>query len=190
MFSSKLKGAKNFDWREVERRSKDKFVNLVTAIKFDISSPNTSFLCFYSDDEFIQADVFKIFTKVHKEEAKILCLFFNSIVGLIQFITHRQLTLAGGLCAIRESDLLDFFLLDIEKLTVSDKKILLTTFNRLKTVKFPSIIDQIKNRFKERIEIDKTILDVLGYSKSQINNLLPTLYDTILSEIKREEKSS
>jgi hypothetical protein len=185
MFSSKLKGYENFNWKEVKKRSNDKFVHLVTAIKFDITSPNTSFLSFYSEDEFIQADVFKIFHNVEKDEAKILCLFFNSIVGLLQFITHRQLTLAGGLCAIRETDLLDFFLIDHAKLKAKEKTFLFEVFNKLKFENFPSIIEQLENKFDGRIELDKAILQVMGYTKGEINKYLPSLYEVVLKELKK-----
>lgn len=188
IFSSKLKGAKNFSWQEVQKRSQDKYVHLITSIKFDISSPNTSFLCFYSEEPFIQADVFKIFINVSKDDAKILCVFFNSIVGLIQFITHRQLTLAGGLCAIRESDLLEFFIINLDSITKNDRELILDIFKKFKSVEFPSIVDQLHQRFKARVELDEIVLKVLGYTNRQINEILPTLYDTLISEIKREPK--
>ncbi|MEO8398789.1 MAG: N-6 DNA methylase, partial [Ignavibacteriaceae bacterium] len=55
---SKVNKSIVFNWGEVQKRSKDKYVNLILARRFNIYSPNTSFIAFYSDDKIIAADVF------------------------------------------------------------------------------------------------------------------------------------
>lgn len=171
------------NWREVEKRSKDKYVNLILARRFRMNSLNTSFLSFYSDEKIISADVFKIIPKITKQNAKILCLFFNSIVNIIQMLTNREAT-TGGYGTIRETDLLEFKIIDYENLSIDDKEFLLGVFDNLKNVKFPSIVEQIENRFDGRIELDKAILQVLGYKKGEINKLLPMLYEVVIKELK------
>jgi hypothetical protein len=37
-----------------------------------------------------------------------------------------------------------------------------------------------------RIELDKAILEVLGYKKSEINELLPQLYEVVLRELQQD----
>lgn len=171
-----------YNWAEVEKRSKNKFVNLFIARRFRLNSKNTSFIAFYSDEKMISADVFKIIPNVSKTEAKILCLYFNSIVNIIQILTNREAT-TGEYSTVRETDLLEFKIIDYKNLTKSDKDILVGLFDRLKIVKFPSFMDQIKDRFEGRIEIDQVIMKVLGFNRSQINEYLPKLYDLVLDEL-------
>ncbi len=171
-----------YNWAEVEKRSKNKFVNLFIARRFRLNSKNTSFIAFYSDEKMISADVFKIIPNVSKTEAKILCLYFNSIVNIIQILTNREAT-TGEYSTLRETDLLEFKIIDYKNLTKSDKDILVGLFDRLKKVKFPSFMDQIKDRFEGRLEIDQVIMKVLGFNRSQINEYLPKLYDLVLLEL-------
>jgi hypothetical protein len=176
-----------YNWAEVEKRSKGKFVNLIIARRFNIYSPNTSFLAFYSDDKFISADVFKIIPNIPRINAKILCLFFNSIVNIIQMLTNREAT-TGDYGTIRETDLLEFKIIEIVSLTSKEKKLLIETFNKIKNINFPSILDQIENKFEGRLLLDKVILQVLGYKSNEINRLLPELYRVVTNELKNKAK--
>ncbi len=170
------------NWAEVKKRSKDKFVNLFIARRFRLNSPNTSFIAFYSDEKIISADVFKIIPNVTKSSAKILCLFFNSIVNIIQILTNREAT-TGGYSTVRETDLLEFKLIDYRNLSKQDKHTLLVLFEKLKEIQFPSFMEQIKNRFEGRVELDKVILKTLGFNKTEINEYLPKLYEVVIEEL-------
>jgi hypothetical protein len=174
-----------FNWKSAKNKSKDKFVNLIFSRRFRLNSANTSFLAFYSADDFIQADVFKIVPNIPKEQAKILCLFYNSIFNILQVLTNKEGT-TGGFGTIRETDLLNFQLLDYEKLTDKDKEKLLNVFETWSSVAFPSIVEQIEKRFEGRVAMDKAILEVLGYKKGEISELLPALYDTVLMELQQD----
>jgi methylase of polypeptide subunit release factors len=176
---------KDFDWNEVEKRSKGKFVNLAFSRRFRLNSSNTSFIAFYSDEEINFADTFKIVPNIPIEQAKILCLFYNSIVNIVQVISNREAT-TGGFGTIRETDLLNFQLLAYEKLSSKEKEKLLGVFESLRGVEFPSIVSQIEHRFSGRVELDKAILEVLGYKKGEINELLPQLYEVVLRELKQD----
>jgi hypothetical protein len=176
---------KDFDWNEVEKRSKGKLVNLAFSRRFRLNSLNTSFIAFYSDEEINFADTFKIVPNIPIEQAKILCLFYNSIVNIVQVISNREAT-TGGFGTIRETDLLNFQLLAYDKLSSKEKEKLLGVFESLRGVEFPSIVSQIEHRFAGRVELDKAILEVLGYKKSEINELLPQLYEVVLRELQQD----
>lgn len=179
---SKVDNKIYYNWEEVEKRSKDKFVNLFIARRFRLNSPNTSFIAFYSDQKIITADVFKIIPHITKTDAKVLCLFFNSIFNIIQILTNQEAT-TGGYSTVRETDLLEFRILNYKQLTNNEKHKLLSVFNDLKKIKFPSFMEQLESRFEGRIILDKSILTILGYSKSEINKILPKLYDLVLKEL-------
>jgi hypothetical protein len=182
---SKIK--KDFDWKAVQKRVEGKFVHLGFSRRFNIYSPNTSFIAFYSNEPMNFADTFKIVPNVTKEQAKILCLFYNSIFNIVQVLVHREAT-TGNYGTIRETDLLQFKLLDYKNLSDEEKKLLLDTFKKIRKVKFPSVVEQIENRFPARVEMDMAILQVIGYQKNYINKLLPELYETVLTELKHEFK--
>ncbi len=181
--SHKLMGKENFDWKLVNKKAEGKLVNLVFAIKFRLNSVNTSFISFFSEELFVQADVFKIVPNIPIEQAKLICLFYNSIFNLIQILSSKGET-QGGFGIIRETDLLEFQLIDYEKLTEKDREKLLSVFDKWRAVPFPSIVEQIEQRFVGRVEMDMALLEVLGYKKGEINTILPDLYEVVLRELK------
>lgn len=175
---------KNFEWETAQKKSKDKFVNLAIAMKINIYSPNTALLAVYCDDEILHADVFKIFPNIPKEQAKILCLYFNSTISIIQAMLNKS-EATGMYAHLKETDLLNFQLLDYDKLTQEDRKNLVAIFDEVSQVEMPSILEQIEGRFEKRVEIDIALLKVLGYKQKEINDLLPALYETITRELKQ-----
>ncbi|MCJ7553034.1 MAG: SAM-dependent methyltransferase [Ignavibacteriaceae bacterium] len=176
-----------YNWAEVEKRSKDKFVHLFIARRFRLNSPNTSFIAFFSDDKIISADVFKIIPDVSKTDSKILCLYFNSIFNIVQILTNREAT-TGEYSTVRETDLLEFKIIDYKNLSKKEKQDLIKLFEKLKKLKFPSFMDQIKNRFEGRVELDKAILKAIGFNRTEINEYLPRLYDIVLQELTEKNK--
>ncbi|GAB4475290.1 MAG: hypothetical protein OHK0057_22890 [Thermoflexibacter sp.] len=183
--SPKLKDKQDFDWELAQKKAKNKFVNLAVAMKINIYSPNTSFLAIYSENDFLQADVFKIVPNISNKQAKILCLNFNSILHLTQVIVNKSQA-TGMYAHIKETDLLNFQLLDYEKLTDKEKEKLLAVFDKWSSVEFPSMVEQIEKRFEGRVAMDRAILEVLGYKKGEISEILPELYDTVLRELKQD----
>jgi len=93
-----------------------------------------------------------------------------------------------GYTDIMESELNLFRVFNIEGLTRKDVDLLVKIFDKLKNVKFPSILEQLENRFWARVELDKTILKVLGFSNKEINEWLPRVYDTLVEELKAMKK--
>ena len=78
--------------------------------------------------------------------------------------------------------------IDSEKLEIQEKEELINFFENLKNVEFPSIINQLKERFKMRIELDRKILSIIGFSKNEINEWLPKIYDAIVDELETMKK--
>jgi hypothetical protein len=90
----------------------------------------------------------------------------------------------GTYSRLLKSDWKLFKILDINKLTPQEKQSLLNLFEKLKDVEFPSILEQLEDRFWARVELDKTILQILGFSKREINEWLPKVYDVLVEELK------
>lgn len=179
---SKWKNKKRFDWMKVKKAISTKGTYVALARRFRPNSKNTHFFAFYSDQKFITPHTFKI-VYTTPEEGKILSLFLNSVVGLLDVMSFREQT-TEGFTDIMESDLNSFNTLNINNLTKNDVKKLNRIFDELKEVQFPSIVNQLENRFWGRIKLDETILGVIGFSNEEINKWLPLIYDTISKELK------
>ncbi|MGQ9625264.1 MAG: hypothetical protein ACUVT9_07865, partial [Candidatus Bathycorpusculaceae bacterium] len=72
---------------------------------------------------------------------------------------------------LHEYVLKDLWILDPSKLTKEERNLLLEVFNKVRETPFPSILEQLRGRFWARVEIDKAILKVLGFSEEETNQL-------------------
>jgi hypothetical protein len=70
-------------------------------------------------------------------------------------------------------------------MTSEERKNLLDLFNKLKKQEFPSILEQLKNKFPLRVEIDRAVFRVLGFGDDEINSILDYLYPVLASEIQQ-----
>jgi len=78
--------------------------------------------------------------------------------------------------------------LDYDKLDSKERGILLKLFDELKNVEFPSIIEQLQNRFWARVKMDKIILQILGFSDLEIEKWLSRVYDSLVNELKATKR--
>ena len=74
--------------------------------------------------------------------------------------------------------------LNSKKLTVREKRRFGEIFTKLKYVDFPSSLEQLEDRFWARVELDRTILEILGFSDKEINEWLQKVYDSRVRELK------
>ncbi|MEM5870652.1 MAG: N-6 DNA methylase [Candidatus Aenigmatarchaeota archaeon] len=154
--------------------------------KINLASPNTHVISIYSEEKIkCVGSTLWYFKDVDykKEDLKILNLYFNSVVTLLQMILLKSETL-GSYFRLMKSDWSLVKVIDIRKLSLEEKKELLNLFDKIKEVEFPSILDQLEKRFWARVELDKTILKILGFSDKEIEEWLPKVYDAIVEELK------
>jgi len=177
---SKWKG--EFDWNLVKNKLKNKHTRFALQHRIRMNSPNTHLIGVYNSNPFYTTHAFNIF-KVDDEESKIMALFFNSVIGISQLSTFSKETTAGYM-EFMQSDLIKVKVLNLKKLSEQEKLTLLNFFNNIKDLEFPSILEQLENRFSARIELDKTILKILGFTKKEINKWLPKIYDALIDELK------
>ena len=179
---SKWKDKKNFSWDLVNEKVSGKETYLAVARRFRPNSKNTHFFAFYSGHKFITPHTFKII-QTKEEESKLQSLYLNSVIGLLNIISLREQT-TEGYTDIMESDLNLFTTIDSKKLSKKEVRRLNDLFAKLKAVEFPSIIEQLENRFWARLELDKTILKILGFSDGEVNKWLPKVYNALVRELK------
>jgi len=179
---SKWKDKKKFSWDLVNKKVEGKRTHLAVARRFRPNSDNTHFFAFYSDSRFIVPHTFKII-QTEKQESKLQSLYLNSIIGLLNIISLREQT-TEGYTDIMETDLNLFITIDSKKLPKKGVKKLNDLFDKLKDVEFPSILEQLESRFWARVELDKTILKILGLSDGEVNKWLPEVYDALARELR------
>jgi len=174
---------RKFDWEHDVKSKLPELSHVVLVEKANPFSPNTSFLSIYSDKGIITPHVFWIFKNLNKEDSKIMSLFLNSIVFLVQYFLLKSET-TGQTSHILKEDLILTKVINVKEITENIKEEIIKIFTEIKDIEFPSILEQIENKFEYRIKLDTTILQALGFSKSEINDLLPKVYDALLKEIK------
>jgi hypothetical protein len=154
--------------------------NLLIARRFDLSASGTSLLAFYSDEPIIGVDMWCI-KELPSEYAKILALWFNSTLGLLQTFVTRTET-RGAWMKIHDYTFDEFMVPALEKIGAKEREFLLSQFEKCKKIEFPDILHQLKTKYPARMEIDKAFLKVIGY-KGDADSLLVRLYELLAHEI-------
>jgi len=148
--------------------------------RFDISAPGTSLIAFCSENPIVGVDAWSI-KGVNGDDAKILTLWLNSTLNILQILTLRTET-RGAWMKIHDYMLSEILVPNPKKLSLEDRKKLLNIFKRVKNTHFPSILKQLKDKHHARKLIDKAWLEILGY-KGDIDKLLDRLYESLTEEI-------
>ena len=179
---SKWKKDRNFDWIKHIHQNISTKTYLCIPDKINLSSPNTKLMAFYSENEFVPGPTFFSLITKSKEEAKLLSLCINSVMGITQFLRYKSETL-GTYIRLLTEDWKQIYVLDYDKLNKEDRKMLEDAFLEIKDIEFPSIISQMKNRFKGRRIMDQVILKILGFDEKEIDKILDKVYEVIVDEL-------
>jgi tRNA1(Val) A37 N6-methylase TrmN6 len=165
-------------WRDKFERKK---AHLLLARRLYLSSPGTCLIAYYSDNPTVGIDLWSL-KGVSKEDAKILALWLNSSINILQLL-YMGVACEGPWMKLHDYMLNRLLAPNPKKLTPRDKKELLETFKSLEKVSFKSITEQFRNGDENRKAIDKAWLTFLGYEGDQ-ENFLTQLYKAILEEMK------
>lgn len=177
---SKWKGSFNWDEHRKNVEKKESFV--VVGRRFRPNSNNTHQFAFYSSKKLVAPHTFKILRFENSNEALIQTLMLNSSITMANILTYREQT-TGGFTDIMESELMSFDIFNFEELSDRQKAKLESLFDDLKKQDFPSISEQYAKNFAGRRLLDLTILEILGFGKSEANKLLDALYPAIAEEL-------
>jgi hypothetical protein len=117
-------------------------------------------------------------------DAKIFSVWFNSTIHFLQLFLERIET-RGAWIALRKYVMSDFLVTHPRNLSDHERKTLLKVFDQARDVKFPSLLDQLEKGHPERRRIDTEIMRILGFSKTEIEEILEYLYPALRKEIVR-----
>ena len=120
-----------------------------------------------------------IISGIQDEDAKILALWMNSTIHLAQVLVNK---IEDIWINVHEYVLKDYQILDPRRLEAKKRRELIALFDRIASSDFPSLEEQIEERFKYRVDMDEAILTCLGYSEEDVHNYLEVLYDGMVQE--------
>jgi hypothetical protein len=163
-----------------QNKFKDRASHVLFSRRLDISAPGTSLTAFYSNTPVVGVDLWCIH-EVEEEQAKILALWLNSTLGLLQTLILRTETRGPGM-KVHDYMLSEMLVPKTNKFSDGELKQLLKTFQAVKDIRFPSILDQLRNNNPSRRLIDSAWLEALGY-KGDSDKLLDRLYSSLVKEI-------
>lgn len=177
---SKWNKKEKINWHKIKSEAKSKMSFLFLPERFNPYSPNTSLIAFFSSNKIVCPHTIRIGKNFDLEASKIESIFLNSSFFISEFLINKEET-SGQYTHLMESDLILMKMLKVESLSNKQKNKILNLFDRIKDLRFPSLIEQFKNKFWARIEIDKTITNILG--KELTDEELNKIYKSIIIEI-------
>lgn len=177
---NKLDASDLFDYLIPDKRDTKKSSKVVFAHKMRLNSKDSFLMSVYFNEKIIPTNSLSMYLTDEDIEAKLLVLYFSSVLYLIQFIKLDKKTTKGYL-EIGEEDMKKIYIPDIEKISEKQKNEILTYFENNRDKTFPCIKTQLEDRLPERIELDKFIFKILGLKVSRKE--LDEIYDVILDEI-------
>jgi type I restriction-modification system DNA methylase subunit len=171
-----------YDFLMKDKATQKRESNLFLSNRFRLNTNETYSLATYRDDAICPLNSFVMFF-CESTDAKILSLYFNSIFYIIQVLMLTKQS-TGAYLEIRQADLENILVPDLDKLDKEKRKIL-SLFEELRLRRIDSIISQLKGRPEYRLKIDLTMAEVLGVNMSK--SQLETLYALALLQIEATE---
>lgn len=170
-----------FSYESIRDSISSRWTYMVVGRRFNPHSPNTSLFAFSSNTPFISPHTFKTL-HLDSNDAKINTLYLNSVLGIFNIILLKEQT-TGNLTDIMQKDLMLLDILDINKLDNNTIDDLLYLYDELKDEKFKSLSEQFSKQTKNRVKLDTQLLSILGFDKSEIEQILPEVYEAISYEL-------
>lgn len=167
--------------RVYERYLKKRKCNLILPFRFDISAPGTRILAYYAKTPIVASGVMWNVAGIEGDDAKIVALWMNSTLALLQMFLDRAET-RGAFMELHMYVLED--LLIPKSLSAKNRTMLLELFAEVSRKKRASILEQLKEHDPVRKKIDGAFMKVLGLTESEAEEFIlrayPMLHDEIL----------
>ncbi len=120
---------------------------------------------------------------LNDENAKILSLWYNSSIHLLQILLNRIET-EGAFIEIGKYVFRSLKIINVDKLGKSQRKSLLSMYKAVRNYEFFSLLDQLKNHDKGRMKIDYVFLGIMGVTEqSKIKQFVKNLQNALYKEI-------
>ena len=154
---------------------------LLLSRRLYLSSPGTSVVSLYSEAPTIGVDFWSI-KGVEGDNAKILCLWLNSSINILQLFSIGIMR-EGSWMKLHDYMIDDVMVPDINAMSEKHKRALLEVFEEVRDAELPSIMEQFTNPNHFRETVDSIWLDVLGF-KGEKKKFLKRLHSSVLMELR------
>jgi tRNA1(Val) A37 N6-methylase TrmN6 len=148
----------------------------------DLVSEGTHFLAFCSREPLIPTWSFWSVRVNDSDDAKILCLWLNSIFAITHLYDIRIVG-TGIYVGWLKADLLKLPVPDLSRLPVSLRREMLSLFDELGRTPFPSLLEQFKTRTPGRMMLDRTVASALGLDHLAADDEMLQLYDLVVEKL-------
>jgi hypothetical protein len=146
----------------------------------DLASPGTHFLAVVSRVPIPPTWSFWSIKTDSLEDARLLALWWNSTFHLVQLVENRT-EVRGSWMGWLRNTLHKLLVLNPNALSPEVKSDLLETYETWKSVRFPPLLDQLRNHFEGRLAVDRAIATALGSSIEGLG--IPGLYDRLAGRL-------
>lgn len=172
----------NVNFHYVNEFTKARLSHLIVAKRIDLAAPGTSALAFYSDTKMTSANVcYSVIT--NPNYSKGLCLYLNSVIGVLQYLISRMET-RGSYCDMLQETLVEDIQVPNPKFIEAYKKEIDNLMHKYGQTPLPSLINQFAKPPEARKKLDRAFLKMFGWTDSEINDTLPEVYKALASELK------
>ncbi len=170
------------NWAEWKKYVEGRLTNLALFRRGDISAPGTKILAYYSEKQYVPPGIAWAikFPEKYKDLVKLLALWFNSTLFLLQLLINRKET-RGAFIQLDKYVLEEMMVPDPERIDPGIKKYLLYVFMQYAKMPLPSLLEQLKMKHPVRVAIDLAWLKTYGVENPE--HILSNLYETVTKEI-------
>jgi hypothetical protein len=161
--------------------------NITFTRRINISAPGTKIIAVYSEiPAFVAANAWGI-KNIGLDQAKLLSLWMNSGLFLLELLTKRVAT-QGSFGQIDKRYLYAMSCPDFTSLLEKQTSELLKTFERLSAKPLPSILEQVQTSNEIKKQIDKQFLSVFGVDdQKEQDEILFELYQILSRRISAQK---
>ncbi len=146
----------------------------------NLAAQGTHFLAFVAPEPIPPTWSFWSIKTATVEEARLLALWWNSTLHLVQLMEHRA-EVGGSWVGWLKDTLLPLRVLNPAALPPEINRELLRVYDAWKAVPFPSLLNQLKGHFEGRVAIDAAMAKAIGSSPEVLG--IPALYDALAVKI-------
>lgn len=196
------------NWTKWQTYLRSRTSNLALVDRIDVTAPGSCLISYFSCPARVWARIPAVIRGIDDDLAKCICVWFNSTLGFLEFLTERMET-RGGWMQLHKFIMKELLVPDFNETQRED---ILELFGRISSKNFPSLVEQfalltpsrsltkslmerlskafgeeilemIGKGFVPRESLDRTILTVLGWKKKDIDETLKWIYPSVLREI-------
>ncbi len=156
---------------------------LCLARRIDLAASGTHHIGVYTNKPSFTGHGGWGFRNLSDDQAKLLCLWFNSSLFLMQLLEQRTQT-RGTWWRFDKHRFARTLIPDLMAIKRTERKQLIELFDELHTVEFPPLLEQFKISFEGRRKLDAAWLTLMGIDSSNLPKVLELLHGYIYDTLK------